>query len=637
MIKDKNVIEIRSIESLLNEKFRVPRYQRGYRWDEQQITELLGDIREYTQNVSKNSANAGKFYCLQPIVVKKANWEEIQEDGNKIEITGWDLIDGQQRLTTLFVLLSFFDDNDFRVTNHDGKREKYSISFETRDKCISFLNESGFKNGIDESNIDFYHISKCYHYIKEWFNDKLTERLDILRTILKKESNVSIIWYEIKDSSDPIEIFKRLNIGKIPLTDAELIKALILQSDKCPKELKRFVGQRLFEIATEWDEMEVTFKDEKFWYFITNDENSNIGIEFIFNILAEEWYEYLDEKISEKEKIKRGSKHFAYLVFNQYIEYNRKKIVENPEKDNIINYIKPINDIWKEVKDLFSVLYEWYNSHTLYHYIGYLITIKKVDIKGLIQLSKGTDKDVFISELREKIGIEVNYKIKKNETEYKTLSEFAYGYENYVIISILLLFNIETVVNSYSKENYRFPFNLYKKEKITSIEHIHPQNPEDISDDEERAKEWLKLHKVSLNNLQFQENNDRLELRNQFIEKIGELLTNYDNDIFNNLTEEIFNFYDNIAEIKENEKHTLYNLALVDKKTNSALNNSSFDVKREILKAYNRERYIPICTMRAFEKYYTEAPAEMMFWNNADRKAYFEAIEKVYDSFIKII
>ena len=620
-----NTIRIRPIGDLLNEKFRVPRYQRGYRWDKQQITELLDDILEYHQNP------VGKFYCLQPIVVKKATWNEKQEDGTEIEITGWDLIDGQQRLTTLFVILTYLEDVR---QHHDNSKQKFSISFETRD---NFLNNNKFVEKNEDSNIDFYHISKCYEYVKEWFKDKLPQRLYILKRILEEKDNVSVIWYQIedtKDESETINIFKRLNIGKIPLTDAELIKALILQGDKYPKEERQYIEQRLFEIATEWDEMEATFKDEKFWFFITNDEKSNIGIEFIFKLLADEWH----EELKEQYKIKRDSKHFAYLVFNKYIEYFRSKFSDkNPDKDKNVAHIEPINEIWEKIKDLFSVFTEWYSNPTLYHYIGYLITIDKANIKELIKLSRESNKSDFVENLRKKIGIAVNYKVKKKENtdEYKTLSDYTYGYDNAVIISILLLFNIETIVKTLKKENYRFPFHLYKKEKITSIEHIHPQHPEDFSDDEPRANEWLNTQKSALNKLPFKDE-DRADKRNQFVKTIDELLIKYDKDTFSILLQDILNFYDEIAEIKEkeNEKHTLYNLALVDKDTNSALNNSPFDAKREILKTNERGRYIPICTMRAFEKYYTEAPREMIFWSDPDRKAYFKAIETVINSFI---
>lgn len=63
-----NSIDLWEVNKLINKKFFIPTYQRGYRWDVQQVEDLLNDLYEF-----KNSANtsAGEFYCLQPIVVKK--------------------------------------------------------------------------------------------------------------------------------------------------------------------------------------------------------------------------------------------------------------------------------------------------------------------------------------------------------------------------------------------------------------------------------------------------------------------------------------------------------------------------------------------------------------------------------------
>ena len=67
-------------------EFYVPDYQRGYRWNDE-VTMLLNDIDEIPE---------GKNYSLQPIVVKK------------IDEKKYELIDGQQRLTTIFLNGRFY-------------------------------------------------------------------------------------------------------------------------------------------------------------------------------------------------------------------------------------------------------------------------------------------------------------------------------------------------------------------------------------------------------------------------------------------------------------------------------------------------------------------------------------------------
>ena len=68
----------------------------------------------------------------------------------------------------------------------------------------------------------------------------------------KSNRNVRFIWYEAENNINPIEIFIRLNVGKIPLTDAELTKALLLQCDKYAEKELKFIERRLFELASDY-------------------------------------------------------------------------------------------------------------------------------------------------------------------------------------------------------------------------------------------------------------------------------------------------------------------------------------------------------------------------------------------------
>ena len=78
-----------SIEKLSGNSFFVEDYQRGYKWSVQQVVDLLTDINEFEEK--------GDFYCLQPLAL-------IDMGDNKYEV-----IDGQQRLSTLFIILSIID------------------------------------------------------------------------------------------------------------------------------------------------------------------------------------------------------------------------------------------------------------------------------------------------------------------------------------------------------------------------------------------------------------------------------------------------------------------------------------------------------------------------------------------------
>ena len=183
-------------------EFVVKSYQRGYRWGESQVNALLNDIYD----------NGQKAYCLQPIVVRAL------ENENQYE-----LIDGQQRLTTLLIILKFIKKYVPFITI------QYSISYETRTKTAEFLDNI---NEVEaDSNIDFYHIYHAYQHVDTWFHDKFGDDNNAISNASFKlfnylNDNVKVIWYEVGPEVDPIALFARLNIGKIPLTNAELIKAM---------------------------------------------------------------------------------------------------------------------------------------------------------------------------------------------------------------------------------------------------------------------------------------------------------------------------------------------------------------------------------------------------------------------------
>lgn len=624
---------IRSVGDLLEENFFVPRYQRGYRWGKQEITELLDDILQYYNATQNRENRVSKFYCLQPVVVKKKQW--FVNDNEKME--GWELIDGQQRLTTILLILNYLEDVRKLLEN---KLDIYSIDFETRENCNPFFQNKIYKASVDETNVDFYHISKAYEHINTWFEQN-NHKVEIINTLLKGEYNVSIIWFEAFNSNNDnddssIELFTRLNDGKIPLTDAELIKALLLQADLYPSSEERFVKQRLFEIASEWDDIEAKLQDEKIWLFLNDTSyQPSSKIEFIFKLLADKWNEFNNQTLIKYDSNDGKPKHYEFIVFDKYLANKRKEYSNKKETEPDV--LNPINSIWKEIKEMFNTFYEWYNNHNLYHYLGFLLAIennKDELIRELIQLK--LNKDEFENNIIIRIGKAVKITKKVKDTNIvKQLNQIAYNEDNPEIIKVLLLFNINELIK-YKKENAKFPFHLYKKEKITSIEHIHPQNPASFDTDEGRATTWLTKHRFSLISLK-----DKLENKSDKIDevllKIDGLLAKYDKEVFKNIFVEIIELYTSISDFQDNQLHTLYNLALVDKDTNSQLNNSFFDIKREILKENKLGRYIPICTQRAFSKFYSKSPNDMIFWNSEDRETYYSAIEQVYFSFINLI
>lgn len=117
-----NNLCLKTVNNLCQCSFFVPAYQRGYRWTEQEVTDLLNDIDDFRPREIPNS-DEKTWYCLQPLVVKK----RLSDD--------YELIDGQQRLTTVYLIL-FYLNQDFV---EDKRDLLFEIDYETRKGTKDFL------------------------------------------------------------------------------------------------------------------------------------------------------------------------------------------------------------------------------------------------------------------------------------------------------------------------------------------------------------------------------------------------------------------------------------------------------------------------------------------------------------------
>lgn len=579
-------LELISIFFLLDKVFFIPSYQRGYRWEKRQVLDLLEDILEF----QKKDKEKGEFYCLQPIVVTKK------------ENLNWEVIDGQQRLTTLHIILSYLEDARkimFNTTN------KYSISYETREKSNYsskiFLEEINNVSNIDNHNIDFYHISKAYLTIKEWFEKNQINKADFLNTLLKKDfrdkndiaNNIRFIWYEVetKDKNESKNIFTRINMGKIPLTNAELIKALFfINREQTEKEREKYQQK----IAYEWDNIENSLQNNNFWFFLNKQHTTKpTKIEFIFDLIADKYKQQVSVEIN-----KSIDNYYTFYIFNYLISEN----------------IKTKDELWDEIKTYFRTFEEWYNNNQYYHFIGYLIHIGK-QIKDIIELANNKSKSEFKNALAELIKNDIN-----KDFEYQDINEMielSYQEHYNTVTKILLFFNVITTMNSrYTK----FPFERYIDENW-SLEHIHAQNSEELRTDKQR-KQLLNDQKTFFENLS----------DNDILYKISEMLEKQlaEDDEFTELQNEIFKKYSDDINV-----HSINNLALLATDDNSALSNNIFPIKRDkIIKLDEKGSFIPICTKNVFLKYYTKDVTQSVKWTEKDRKAYLSEIANILKDFL---
>ena len=249
-------------------RFWIPAYQRGYRWKPLQVTQLLDDVWEFIQDTEVG--NRQSFYCLQPLVIK------AHEDGR------YEVVDGQQRLTTIYILLTYLKE----IMAVLGKT-RFALTFETRGEANdAFLTDIDFNRA--NENIDFFHICEAYHAIEAWFSKRDSmHKLKLLQHFLNDDEvgrNVKVIWFQLSDRENAVDAFTRLNVGKIPLTNDELIRALFLRRQAT---IELDSGALQLRIAHEWDQLEKSLQSDSFWYFISNKvgpKHNRIG--FLFDFVA---------------------------------------------------------------------------------------------------------------------------------------------------------------------------------------------------------------------------------------------------------------------------------------------------------------------------------------------------------------
>ncbi len=594
-----NQLDLKNIIQLLDCDFIVPDYQRGYRWTSIQVKQLLTDIWEFTKKENKSTS---EFYCLQPIVVKR-------REENKYEV-----IDGQQRLTTIYLILKFIESEHLRRTLKEAySKSIFKIDYDIRKNSKTFLEKVG-DNIIDcDCNIDFFHICESYKAIKSWFQENnfdFNSYNKLLATFLAKEDiefPVKVIWYEIeaKDNS-AIDIFVRLNIGKIPLTNSELIKALFLQKDNFSDKQ---ASLKQIQIASEWDVIEKTLQDSSFWLFIYNPNNPikyNNRIEYIFDLMKKR---QLDSELNH--------------TFNEFY----KDFSEN--KDTDIN--KPdIDKMWLDIKKFFLTFEEWHKDHILFHHIGYLIDCG-VSINKIKDESTNKTKIEFKNYLKSQIKEQVNC----------SLDEIEYG--NKYIKKILLLFNIQTILDT-QKSEMRFPFHKYKTESW-DIEHVRSQTDRTINGKE--MKIWiedmldyffgtLNISEIekSIQSANYNDEKDKLETIHKSLLELQQAVK-IEDEKFEKLFSLIQSYF---KEDRQTENiDSVSNLALLDSATNRSYGNSFFPIKRKRIIANDQNGiFVPIATKNLFLKYYSKKVDEIMYWSEEDSKDYLNAIKTKLSDFIQI-
>lgn len=651
-------MERRAIPDLLDKKYYIPEYQRGYRWEEKQVLDLLEDLHAFFSGETK-----GQFYCLQPIVVKQIEWE----DDNWYEV-----IDGQQRLTTLRLVMQVFDQLNSSKFG-PAVRHNYTICYATRPELqnifdtIMVVGDSEGNVKIDDTKkqwnkfIDSLYIYNAAETILKWFVAD-PARINVFgqyfyKPIDSDTKSVQVVWYETVEDKEPHDIFNRMNSLKVELSCSELIRSLFLSSSTefklgdlsfLSESLQNEIRKEKFthkqtSINEKWDELEQQMRDKSFQSFLTRRKDTgHNAIGLLFDLMSGN-HAAIKVVPCRFENLHKEDKLYTYLYFKAMIE---------EDKDAWIT--------WERVLNSFEKILYWYHDRDLFHRIGFLNAIadnghEDDAVCQLLNLREGRlalqikavtfIKEAMILPEDKETHIRID---SLEKLRYDNLTHYNY------IKKLLLLYNVETSRRQTSGDF--FSFNRYrykidgKTERTWTLEHIHAQNSDCLPEtNKDSWYEWIMYNLDSLRKLSLGDPVlinaqasviKELERDSMKVEGIDIPVCKQRNYTFDNIKavfESVVDFYaklDSKAD-KATPVHQLSNMALLDLGQNAMVGKSAFEVKRQLISNKIAENeYFPICTRKVFLKLYDKESMQVHSWSQRDRELYYEDIKEKFSMYI---
>lgn len=651
---ENTVVKLKTIAEIEKEHlhFYVDAYQRGYRWTQEEVRDLLDDIREFSLTKNRDD-NA--FYCLQPIIVVKGTEENT-----------WKVVDGQQRLTTLYLIYSYYH----VISGMMGVELPYDISYNGKQRledCLKKFADNKYhltsevedNLGEYQNDIDCYYVIKAYECICDYFgkiilNPSTRSTVNSMQDVF--DNHTKIIWYEISgaDLSTEVSVFSKINIGKIPLTNAELIKALLLKNDDTDSDSLTSVQAN---IAVKWDEIEAQLSDDRFFSFLVNEKKDDFSyttrIDFIFRVMArvlnnnelksatlkypdEERYDVSEEANREK---------FSFYALSNYVRLLQKHPEEYEERNK--HYIELI---WDQVNEYYRMFKDWYKDIHWYHMVGFLVEVSNQKYIDLIieltnlYIDKAQDGNGKKDQFEEGLLLRIKKELYGTEQfSYNDLKDFILRLEfpkdSDDIRKVLLLYNIAYLEQC--KEIGRFPFDKFKSrltgwdiEHINAVASTRPDDDRRDSEDNarllwlERAKEIPEIEKITTSSGEpVQGRIDKIINNRTYLSKYQEGTKD-----FIDVYEAVINYFGDSNE----PDNSIGNLTLLDEGTNRSYKNDVFPLKRKIIIDNTmRNTFIPLCTVRVFMKGFAEAK-NLLKWDSKDRETYINDIVKSLAEYLKL-
>ena len=577
---------VRSVSEIFNDSqlkqiyYNIPDYQRGYEWGENNVRLLLEDLKKFLDKIYISDTDKflddKLFYCLQHITITSKDNGEY-----------YNVVDGQQRLTTIAIILAYFGKADLL---------KGKLKYSSREDTGEFLNNEIFTRKYWEQNDkeedvkhkDEFYIRAAANMVQTWDKEQTWNSNQRKRYIEILLNRTKLIVNVVSGNEEMI--FANINGAKAELDGADLLRAVqithsskekyeITHSDNSNEvnEYRVKMGMLLDEINNWCGQKDVrTFLGR----FLKDDSFDKSGFNeklYPINYLYRMMYEMHPD----------NNMPFEFRFFEYGLDIKGNGVGD----DNWEMYI--------ELKRIYGFVRDWYESDEIYHYLSYLFSnfkskVNFVAIYKTWENSKG--KLSFITELKKEISkyiLEIYSSDGENNEEpakeklkndLANLS-FSWYHNKESLVKILILLDV-----IYScKSKYRLPINYFVS-KGEDIEHIGCQTPNE--EDLNNREKWLEYIK-KLNDYKFDIDKGRLD---EWWEKLLK-----EQEVIDDVTSNI------IDELNSYGLNSIGNLVLLHSSQNRSYRNASFNTKKSIIieDYYNNKYSIRPYTLKAFSSNHT--------------------------------
>ena len=385
--------------------YNIPEYQRGYKWTAANVIQLLEDLKNF-----KKSDN-DQFYCIQNITITKQKHKD-----------SWcmNVIDGQQRLTTLFILLSYLQRNmKDKIIIPSANILKYSIrKFSDQFLRDNILTGSIWDNTIDTNSAqtkDQYYMMAVADAIQGWFGDNNLEAKTVLDDLV-------LIVNEVRPG-DEETVFASLNGGKVDLDGADLVRAILITRTAKQKYPSIISHEQLHQIAN--DDIDLNINISASSRGKINEFRVKLGVEldemnkwWSQNKVKYYFEQLLPNKISKNKTFKYSQYPIDLLYYAFYEAYKSKlNYSSNAETLDLRVFENGIDlngqsgddhlEFYTAIREFHLTMMDWYNHDEIYNLIGYLMYNFKgsnISFELLWKLwQESLSKDEFVCKLKDVI------------------------------------------------------------------------------------------------------------------------------------------------------------------------------------------------------------------------------------------